>query len=138
MPNLKFQKIVVWRKFPQKKWRIRWICSNPDLKNILIWMVGIRNNFIRFRVAIYLDGFQRRISKLRSSLDVSRSGTSINERTGWIYMENIAYNFTLTYGTCEGFGSVYSICINVYHRSYFSVSTNQRYDKWGRRSDHAI
>ena len=34
-------------------------------------------------------------------------------------MENVAYNFTLTYGTCESFGSVYSICINVYDRSYF-------------------
>ena len=36
-------------------------------------------------------------------------------------MDNVAYNCTLSYGTCEIFGSVYSFCINVYDRSYFLV-----------------
>ena len=36
-------------------------------------------------------------------------------------MENVAYNFTLTYGTCDSFGSVYSFFINIYERSYFLV-----------------
>ena len=36
-------------------------------------------------------------------------------------MENVAYNYTLTFGTCESFGSVYSFCISVYDRSYFPV-----------------
>ena len=31
------------------------------------------------------------------------------------------YNCTVTYGTCESFGSVYSFCINVYDVSYFLI-----------------
>ena len=53
----------------------------------------------------------------RSSLDVRISGTSVNELTGQSYIENVAYNFTLIYGTCESFGSVYAFYINVYNRS---------------------
>ena len=44
-------------------------------------------------------------------------------------MENVAYNYTLNYGTCESFGSVYSFYINVYHRLYFSSTTNKRPNK---------
>ena len=36
-------------------------------------------------------------------------------------MENVSYNYTLTFGTCNIFGSVYSFCISVYDRSYFPV-----------------
>ena len=92
-------------------------------------MVGLRNNFSRFRIAIYLNGVQRIMPNSQSSLDVSSSGTSTNERTGRSNMENVAYNCTLSYGTCESFKSVYSFYINVYNISYFSGSTNQRYGK---------
>ena len=44
-------------------------------------------------------------------------------------MENVEYNCTLSYGTCKSFGNLYSFCINVYARSYFFGSTNQRSDK---------
>ena len=36
-------------------------------------------------------------------------------------MDNIKYNCTLTYVTCESFRSVYSFCINVYDRSFFPL-----------------
>ena len=36
------------------------------------------------------------------------------------------------------FGSLYSFSVNVYSRSYFPGTTNQRLDKQRRRSDHAI
>ena len=36
-------------------------------------------------------------------------------------MENVAYNYTLAFGTCKSFGSVYSFCISVYNRSYVPV-----------------
>ena len=36
-------------------------------------------------------------------------------------MENVTYNCTLTYGTCEIFGSLYSFQNNAYGRSYFPV-----------------
>ena len=36
-------------------------------------------------------------------------------------MENVAYNYTPAFGTCESFGSVYTFCISVYDKSYFSV-----------------
>ena len=38
-------------------------------------------------------------------------------------MENVAYNYTLAFGTCKSFGSVYTFCISVYNRSYFPVVT---------------
>ena len=63
-------------------------------------MVGFRENFIRFRYAVYLDGVQRRIPNLRSSFDVRGSVISGNERKSISDMESIAYNFTLSYGTC--------------------------------------
>ena len=44
-------------------------------------------------------------------------------------MENVAYNCTLSYGTCYIFGSVYSFCINLYDRSYLYGSTLQISDK---------
>ena len=62
--------------------------------------MGLRKNFIRFRDAIYLDGVQIIMPNSRSSLDVSSSGTSGNERTGQSYTKNVAYNCTLSYGTC--------------------------------------
>ena len=101
-------------------------------------MVGLRKNFSRCRDAIYLGGVQRIIPNSRGSLEVSISGTSVNERTGQSDMENVAYNCTLTYGTCEVLGSVYSFFINVYDRSYLSGSTNQISNKQRRRADHAI
>ena len=64
-----------------------------------VWMLGLKNNFIRCREAIYLDRVQRIIPNSRNSFDISVSGTSVNERTGRIDTENIAYNCTLTYGT---------------------------------------
>ena len=33
-------------------------------------------------------------------VDIRSSGTSENEWTGQIYIQNIAYNYTLSYGTC--------------------------------------
>ena len=44
-------------------------------------------------------------------------------------MENVAYYFTLAYDTWEGFGILYSFCVNVYIRSYFHGTTNQGPDK---------
>ena len=41
---------------------------------------GFRRNFSKIREAIYLDGVQRIMPSLRSSFDVSGSGTSGNER----------------------------------------------------------
>ena len=74
----------------------------------------------------------------RSLFDFSRSRTSGNERTGQSYIENVDYNCTLTYGTCESFGSVYLFFVNIYDRSYFSGSTNQISDKRIRWSNHSI
>ena len=63
-------------------------------------MVGLRNNFIRCREKIYLGRVQGKMPNLWVSLGVSSSVTSVNERTGQSDMENVAYNFTITYGTC--------------------------------------
>ena len=60
---------------------------------------------------------------------VSSSGESGNYWTSQRDMENVAYNFTLTYGTCESFGSLYSFHVNVYFRSYNTGTTNQILDK---------
>ena len=59
-------------------------------------MVGFRNNFSRYRDAIYQDKFQRRIPNSRISFGVSGSGTSGNEWEGQGYMENVSYNCTIT------------------------------------------
>ena len=75
---------------------------------------------------------------LRSSIDVSRSVTSRNEQTGQSFVDNFAYNFTLTYGTRKIFGSVYSFCISVYDRSNFYGTNNQRSDKLIWKADHSI
>ena len=56
--------------------------------------------FSRFRIVIYLDIVQRRMTNLWSAFNVRSSGKSRNEMTGLNYTENIAYNFTLYYGTC--------------------------------------
>ena len=98
-------------------------------KNGQTWLVGFRNNLIMFRYAIYLHIFQGLIPNPWCSFDVSRSRKLVNEQTGQSDMENVTYNFTLTYGTCKSFGSLYSFRINVYDRSYFSSTTNQRPDK---------
>ena len=50
-------------------------------------------------------------------------GTSRN------YTENIEYDCKLTYGTCASFGSLYSFCVNVYGRSYFTGTNNQIIDE---------
>ena len=106
--------------------------------NRRIWMVGFRKNFSRCRKAIYFNGVQRRIPNSHISFDVSGTRTSRNERTGWSDTENVAYNCTLSYGTCESFGSVYSFHINVYGRSYFSSTTNQIYENKRQQSYHII
>ena len=67
--------------------------------------------------------------KLRSSFDVSGSRTSWNKRTSWSDMENVAYNCTLTYGTCASFGSLYSFRVNLYGISYFPGTTSQILDQ---------
>ena len=36
-------------------------------------------------------------------------------------MDNVAYDCTLTYGICTGFGILYSFHVDVYGRSYFPV-----------------
>ena len=69
--------------------------------------MGLKRNFNRCRDLIYLGGVQRRMPNPQGSLGVSSSRTPGNERKGQDDMENVAYNFTLTYGTCESFGSVY-------------------------------
>ena len=107
-------------------------------KNGRIWMVVFRNNSRRCRYTIYLDILLRRMPNSQSSFDVSGSGTSGNEQKSRNYTENVAYNRTLSYGTCQSFGSVYSVCIDVYNRSHILGSTNKRSDKQRRRSDHAI
>ena len=107
-------------------------------KNRQIWMVGLRKNFSRYRVMIYLHRFQIIIPNSRSSIEVRSYITPGNKWTGQSNTENVEYNCTLTYGTCKSFGSVYSFIINVYNISYFTVTTNQRYDKLKRKSDHAI
>ena len=85
--------------------------------NRKIWMVGFRKNFSRCRYKMYLHGVQKRMPIPRSSLDVSSSGKSGNKDTGWSDRYNVAYDCTLTYGTCVSLGSVYSFCINLYDRS---------------------
>ena len=72
------------------------------------------------------------------SFDVSGNVTLGNDKTSWSDTENVVYICTLSYGTCNSFGSVYSSYINVYERSYLSGYTNQRYDKRGWWSYHAI
>ena len=49
---------------------------------------------------VYLNGYQRIMPSSRSSFEVSGAGTSVNELTRRSDMDNIAYNFTLSYGTC--------------------------------------
>ena len=100
MPTLKFQNFMVWRKSEQKKFWIIWICSNPDLENRGIWTVVFRNNISRYREEIYLGGVQIIMPNLRSSFDMSVSGTTVNERTSKSIMENVAYNCTLSYCIC--------------------------------------
>ena len=38
-------------------------------------------------------------------------------------MDNVTFNYILTYFTYKSFGSIYSFNINVYGRSYFPVLT---------------
>ena len=100
--------------------------------------MGSRNNFSRCRYVIYLHRVPGCMPNPQCSFDVRSSGKPGNERTSQSYMENITYNYTLTCGTCESLGSVYSFCINVYDRSYFPGTTNQRPDKRRRRANQAI
>ena len=136
MHNQIFQKFMVWRKSQQNKLFISWICSNLYLENRRFWVVGSRKSFSRYRSAIHLDRVQKRMLNKQILLDVSSSVTSGNEQTNWSDMENITYNCTLNYGTCKNFVIVYSFCINVNNRSYFSGATNQRSDKRRYRSNH--
>ena len=63
----------------------------------------LKKNLSRCRVSIDLHEVQIIMPKLRGYLEVSSYRTSLNEWTGQSYIENIAYNFTLSYGTCENF-----------------------------------
>ena len=98
-------------------------------KNRIIWLVGFGKNFSRCRYKNYLHRVPRQMSNPRCFSHVSSSGESENEHTSQSDMENVVYNHTLNYGTCASFGSFYSFCINVYSRSYFSITTIQRHDK---------
>ena len=71
-------------------------------------------NFIRYRYAIYLHGVPERMSNPQGSYEVISSRASGDEQTSKSEMENFTYNYTLTYGTCEIFGSLYSFRVNVY------------------------
>ena len=64
----------------------------------------------------YLDWVQIRMPNSQSSFDVSGYGTSGNERTGWSYIYNAAYNCTHSYGTWYSSVSVCSFWVNVYDR----------------------
>ena len=77
----KIPEIYGMEKSQQKKLWTNWICFNPDLGNEPIWMVGLRNFFSRCRYAVYLDGFQRGMSNLRSLSNVIGTGKSRDERT---------------------------------------------------------
>ena len=61
------------------------------------------------------------MSNSRSSFNVSGTRTPRNEWTSWSYMENTAYNCTLSYGTCKSSRKLYTFCFNVHDRSYFPV-----------------
>ena len=50
---------------------------------------------------------QRQMTNSRSLYYISSSRTSGNKRTVQSYLENVAYYYTLYFGTCESFGSVY-------------------------------
>ena len=60
------------------------------------------------------------------------------ERTSWSDMDNNAYDCTITYATCNSFGSLYSFHSNIYGRSYLPGNTNQRTNKQKRRDKHTI
>ena len=98
-------------------------------KNRLIRMVEFRRNFSRYRYAVYLHVIPVLMSKLWCSDYISSSSISVNERTSRSAMENVMYDSTVTYGTYASFGSLYSLCINLYDRSYFPGTTNQIIDK---------
>ena len=68
--------------------------------------MGFIKDFSRYGHGIYLHRFQWRIPNPQCSFDVSGSGKSVNERTGWSDTESIEYSCTLTYGTCENIGSL--------------------------------
>ena len=72
------------------------------------WLLGFRNNFSRCRHAIYLHGVQGRMKNLWCEFEVSSSGTPVDKQIGQSYMENVMYNCTLYYGTCESLGIIYS------------------------------
>ena len=98
---------------------------------------GFGKNFSRCKYAIYLHGVQVRMTNLQYSFIVSRSGTPGNEWKSQGDIENVTYNYTLTYGTCESFGSIYSFCINVYSR-FFPSTTNQIPDKQRQQTNRTI
>ena len=56
-------------------------------------------------------------------------GASGNKLTSQSDIDNVAYNCTLTYGTCTIFGRLYSLSVDVYIRSYVTGTTNKRHDK---------
>ena len=73
-------------------------------------------NFNRLRYETYLYGVSGQMSNSRSSFDNRSSRASGNELTSQSETEKLNYNCTLTYGTCESFGSFYSFLINVHVR----------------------
>ena len=63
-------------------------------------MVIFIKNVSRCRYTIYLGGVQIKMPNSQGSFDISSSRTSGNEQTSKSDMENVVYNFTLSYGTC--------------------------------------
>ena len=51
--------------------------------------------------------FQDKCQTYSVHFDVSISKKSGNERTKWSGMDNVIYNYTLAYDTCDSFISVY-------------------------------
>ena len=100
MPTLKFQNFVVLRNHNRISYGQAAYVPIYIWENRRILMVGLRNNFSRCSYAVYLDRVKIIIPNSRLLFDVRGTGTSGNEHTSQSDMENAAYNYTLSYGTC--------------------------------------
>ena len=83
-------------------------------KNRRIWLVGFGKNFSRCRYALYLHGIPVQISNLQCLYNSISSLASGNEQKSQSDMENVAYDFTLTYGTYKSSGRLYPFYIHIY------------------------
>ena len=84
-------------------------------------MVVFEINICICRCITYFHGVTGLMSNQWCWAYVSSSGASGNDWTSRSNMENVTYNFTLTYCKYKSFGSLYSSFMNVYRRSYFLV-----------------